>query len=259
MASNAKSYLASLLPTFQKFVSLVHENLKRTLCTTGHCVSAIYLPRFKLILIIVLGLLTRKKPRIFFAMSVTTMLTMSTPMAAVIMGSFLSGMTPSKRSFKVKSSETLMLTRAIGTMMSLSLQVGPALLDRSLQTAQILHQWAGMYHYGHKIKPVMAIGGFLLYSCKAITGFRSRRASMCYLLAGLTTLGIIPFTRIFMLPTNKRIFEMKEMTNADCSEVGEPGELRELMEKWYRLQFTRSLFPLAGAIIGAATTLTTSG
>ena len=69
--------------------------------------------------------------------------------------------------------------------------------------------------------------------------------------AGLT-LGMIPFTWVFMAPTNGRLFEAQRrgLAGVEGKEGGGEGAVRGLVGRWRRLHFVRALFPLAGAVVG---------
>lgn len=143
--------------------------------------------------------------------------------------------------------------------MSLSVMAVPVLLDTTTNSPQLFHQWTRMYHYGHQVLPGMAIGTFMLhtYAC-----FRKRRAEKpktwrLPLLAGLVTVSIIPFTLLIMKPTNDKLFHLESVTRTvrtgEDTGVNVMGitEAKGLVVNWALMHFTRSTFPLIGAIIGA--------
>jgi hypothetical protein len=143
-------------------------------------------------------------------------------------------------------------------MMSLAVMAIPVFLDTATGSPQLFHQWARMYHYGHQVLPGMAIGTFLLYT---YAGFRKRRAGKINLwrvlmLAGLVTVSIIPFTLLIMKPTNDELFRLESVTRVpqtgENTGVGvmDIKEARGLVVNWALMHFTRSTFPLIGAIIG---------
>lgn len=147
-------------------------------------------------------------------------------------------------------------------MMSLSLMAVPVLLDTTNEAPQLFHQWARMYHYGHRVLPGMAIGTFLLYSYACIKKHNTEKPKLFGLLAlaGSVTLSIIPFTLIFMKPTNDKLFRLEAATRAARTGVESAAsivtikEAKELVLKWTWMHFTRSWFPLVGAVIGAVGT-----
>lgn len=137
--------------------------------------------------------------------------------------------------------------------MSLSLMAVPVLLDTTTQAPQLVHQWVRMYHYGHQVLPSMAIGVFLLYSYTSAKKRGARKSWGIFALAGLTTMSILPFTWIFMVPTNNELFRLEEVSKARPF-VKEIDEAKGLVVRWSWLHFTRSLLPLAGAIMGVVET-----
>lgn len=133
--------------------------------------------------------------------------------------------------------------------MSLSLMAVPVFLDTTTDAPQLFHQWVRMYHYGHQILPTMAVGTFLLYAYTAAKR-RSDRASWgVFALAALTTVSMLPFTWLVMVPTNNELFRLEVVSKTEPLVKG-IGEARELVVRWGWLHFTRSLLPLVGAIIG---------
>jgi Domain of unknown function (DUF1772) len=134
-------------------------------------------------------------------------------------------------------------------MMSLSLMAVPVLLDTTTQAPQLFHQWARMYHYGHQVLPTMAVGTFLLYNYVAVKKRRARKSWGVFVLAGVMTLSMLPFTWIFMVPTNNELFRLEGVSKAEPLVRG-IVEAKELVVKWSWLHLTRSLLPLAGAVMG---------
>lgn len=177
--------------------------------------------------------------------------------------------------------------------MSLSLMAVPVLLDTTTNAPQLYHQWARMYHYGHQVLPTAAVATFLLYTYTAVKkhneekkkekkkqkktttpwagGWAGGWAGPVFLLAGVTTLSILPFTWIFMLGTNNELFRLEAEAMSSAAGVGVGGvplssllslatttkdiiEAKALVASWSRLHFIRSLLPLVGAVIGAVGT-----
>ena len=138
-------------------------------------------------------------------------------------------------------------------MMSLSLMAIPVLLDTTTQAPQLFHQWVRMYHYGHQVLPTMAVGTFLLYSYISAKKHSANESWGTFALAGVTTLSILPFTWIFMVPTNNELFRLEGASKAEPFVKG-IVEAKELVVKWSWLHFTRSLLPLAGTVMGTVGT-----
>ena len=137
--------------------------------------------------------------------------------------------------------------------MSLSLMAIPVLLDTTSQAPQLFHQWVRMYHYGHQVLPTMAVGTFFLYSYTSMKKRSARKSWGVLAMAGVTTLSILPFTWIFMVPTNNELFRLEGISKAEPLVMGITGA-KELVVKWSWLHFTRSLLPLVGAIMGTVAT-----
>lgn len=130
--------------------------------------------------------------------------------------------------------------------MSLSAFVIPVFLDTNQSTEHMVRQWARLYHYGHIYLPALCVSTTGMY---AFTTLRKRAANneqwSRYALAAISTIAMVPFTWVFMTPTNDTLFSL------DASEFFmELGLARGLVVKWAWLHVTRSFFPLVGAILG---------
>lgn len=133
-------------------------------------------------------------------------------------------------------------------MMGLSLMAVPVLLETTTEPSQLFHQWVRMYHYGHQVLPTMAVATCLLYGYTAIRKRAAGRRWSVFAVAGMTTVIMLPFTWIVMAPTNNTLFRLEVESKA--APVANWGQAQELVTKWSWLHFVRSLFPLAGAILG---------
>ena len=145
--------------------------------------------------------------------------------------------------------------------MSLSLIAVPVLLDTTTTNApQLFHQWARMYHYGRQMMPTAAIATFLLYSYTCIKKRGAKKPWGVFLLAGVTTLSILPFTWLVMMSTNNELFRLERVSEVETEAGAGPlvngviDEAKDLVAKWSWLHFIRSLLPLVGAIIGTVGT-----
>lgn len=134
--------------------------------------------------------------------------------------------------------------------MSLSLIAIPVLLDTTTQAPQLFHQWVRMYHYGHQVLPTMAVATFSLYSYTSIRRRSAKKSWGVFALAGVTTLAMLPFTWLFMVPTNNELFRLEEVSKVEPSGL-EVAEAKMLVMRWGWLHFARSLLPLAGALLGS--------
>jgi len=149
-------------------------------------------------------------------------------------------------------------------MMSLSLMAVPVFLDTTDHAPQLFSEWVAMYNYGFPTLPTISIAtcGLYLY-----TALRARALDSPWALyaavAGVTTVVMVPFTWVFMWPTNETIMALEKQSRGGRrggeeekkgkkveNQAGEIREARRLVKKWSRIHFTRSLFPLTGALVG---------
>lgn len=134
-------------------------------------------------------------------------------------------------------------------MMGLSLVAVPVLIDTSTQSSHLLAQFVQMYDYGHKLMPSLAVVTFLLHGYTAVQQRASGRPWLRHVAAGVVTLLIVPFTWVAMMPTNENLFLLNAASKSP-SEMVDLSLVQSLLVRWSRLHIIRSLFPLAGAIVG---------
>lgn len=134
----------------------------------------------------------------------------------------------------------------------MSLFAVPVFLQTAADPATLVRQWSRLYDRGHKSAPPLALATFALYGYAALTRRAAGRPWEILAAAGATTLAIVPFTFGFMLPTNNKL--MKEEERADEGEKLELEGVKGLVVKWNWMHLVRSLFPLAGAILGFSAT-----
>jgi hypothetical protein len=139
-------------------------------------------------------------------------------------------------------------------MMGLSLVAIPALLDTSTQAPQLLSEFVQIFDYGHKLMPSLAVGTFLLYAYTSAQKRAAGKPWLRHLAAGVTTIAIVPFTWIVMTPTNNELF-LLHAESRGASGFGDLGLVQGLLVRWARLHVVRSLFPLAGALVGGKSIL----
>ncbi|KAB8304584.1 hypothetical protein EYC80_003963 [Monilinia laxa] len=137
-----------------------------------------------------------------------------------------------------------------GAMVCLTGVVVPVFLDTDAESIHLLRHWVRLYHYGHIYMPAVCIGTVGLYGYSAL----NRRASesqewAIYTVAAAITITMVPFTWIFMAPTNNILFGWEELATAETS-VEELNIVQEVVVKWAWLHLARSAFPLIGAILG---------
>lgn len=143
-------------------------------------------------------------------------------------------------------------------MISLSLFAVPVLLDTTTESPQLFFQWVRMYHYGHMALPAMAVGTFLLYIYTSIKKKIAKQPWRRWLIAGFSTLSMVPFTWLVMVPTNNELFRLQKVSLVEPT-VMTITEAKELVIKWSWMHLTRSFMPLAGAAMGAMWTFTKYG
>lgn len=132
--------------------------------------------------------------------------------------------------------------------MNISMLEIPVLLDTTTQASQLVYQWVRVYHYGHRIYPTMAITTCLLYGYAAFSKHAENSPWKVFAVAGAMTLSILPFTWIFMLPTNNAIFRAQKQT--ESKRVPNWDTAHKLVIRWSWLHAARTLLPLTGAILG---------
>ncbi|KAF2972869.1 hypothetical protein GQX73_g811 [Xylaria multiplex] len=137
-----------------------------------------------------------------------------------------------------------------GIMMGTSLLTIPAFLDTAHTADQLCTQWARLYHYGVNISPSISVATFLLYVYAAVRNWFSCGSDRwSFVLAGVVTAAMIPFTWIIMMPTNDKLFALEAEAQAGHL-TASLEHVRALVTEWNLMHMLRSSFPLAGALIG---------
>ncbi|KAH6722848.1 hypothetical protein BKA61DRAFT_626151 [Leptodontidium sp. MPI-SDFR-AT-0119] len=131
-----------------------------------------------------------------------------------------------------------------GAMISLSTITIPVFLDTDTEPAHLLRHWARLYHYGHIYMPTLCVTTFALYVFTAIRHSSNGKKWRNYVIAGLTTITMVPFTW----------FRMKALVETTALTV-DLVQIREIVVTWAWLHIARSMFPLVGAIVGLVAVL----
>ena len=77
-----------------------------------------------------------------------------------------------------------------------------------------------------------------------------------YSAAAFLTFGMIPYTMIFMLPTNNKLMaKAEQVAGAKGAVAADDKEIIELLRKWSFLSGIRSLVPLLGGVVSVAAIL----
>jgi hypothetical protein len=153
----------------------------------------------------------------------------------------------------INTEVTTVMTGSIlaGAMMSLSLIAVPALLDSTYEAPQLFQQWTRMYHYGHWVLPSMAVVTSILYSYAAAQQRRCQKETwISFALAAVMSVSILPFTWLFMVPTNDELFRLQTISQTEPAVMGIDAA-KALVVRWRDMHSLRSLFPLIGSILGA--------
>ena len=134
--------------------------------------------------------------------------------------------------------------------MSLSTIVIPVFLDTDTESTRLVRQWARLYHHGHLYMPAVSVAAIGLYGYVALRKRASNRKQwLIYAAAGATTITMVPFTWLMMVPTNNTLFRLEALASATASAV-DLSTVQELVVRWAWLHVVRSVFPLVGAILG---------
>ncbi|KAJ5126811.1 hypothetical protein N7448_007590 [Penicillium atrosanguineum] len=135
----------------------------------------------------------------------------------------------------------------------------PILLAQSedgLSTGTMLQIWHRLYKCGHSQNPKLAVVSSSAFAYLAWCASRTPgdRVSM-FLFGAAASLvtGIVPFTLLFMLPTNHSILAKvaeAEMSPNASVQKPEHNTSKQLLAHWATLTGLRGLLPLVGGIVG---------
>jgi len=141
--------------------------------------------------------------------------------------------------------------------------------------SHLKQQWLWLYATGRATFPPLAATAALAYTYLSYLSDDELLARL-YITAAVSTISIVPFTLLVMMPTNNLLAEAAAarggasprpavkregvlgeeeevdkavVTMKQASEV-EDEEFLRLVVKWARLNYLRHLLPLAGAVIG---------
>ncbi|KAL4995980.1 hypothetical protein BDV10DRAFT_122801 [Aspergillus recurvatus] len=131
-----------------------------------------------------------------------------------------------------------------GSMASLSLIMIPLFLDTNTQAEQLVGQFVRLYYYGHRLMPAISVTTCAMYGLVASRKRAAERPWRTYAIAAATTVAMVPFTWLCMVPTNNALFGLYAAQDPALDEV------QRLIVRWKWLHVARSAFPLLGAVIG---------
>jgi hypothetical protein len=137
-------------------------------------------------------------------------------------------------------------------MLSLSYFPIPLLHNTITSTTvqHTLHQLTTFLSYGDPLVPLTAISITLMHWTHAYhLHARSNPLFTNYVLAGLPTLFMIPYTIILVFPVNRQMARLKEKAEKEEGSVG-VEEVRKSLRGWNRRHVVRSLMPIVGVVVG---------
>ncbi|KAF8867354.1 hypothetical protein BDZ45DRAFT_638860 [Acephala macrosclerotiorum] len=169
----------------------------------------------------------------------------------------------------IRLAQTLGLTSSLilaGQTITLSTFLIPRLLDSP--TPLMLKQWNNMFQIGRLTGPQFALLSALSYfylSYKShltpILSSSLLSKTTAYAIAGALSIGIVPYTLIFISGTNTKILKKVEETKSlkvtdEVTEVGLGNEsARALVDWWGVLNLGRGALLVASGVLGAWTAL----
>jgi hypothetical protein len=166
----------------------------------------------------------------------------------------------------IRLAQTIGLTTtaaAAGLSFSASAWVVPRILESP--SPLLLRQWKHAFEAGKATMPPLSAVctlcfGYLAYKARNLPDALSYKWKM-YVVSGLLTIGIVPWTIVVMAPTNKKLLDKAEETSSlaiddKIVEVGLGGEsAHQLVDKWATLNLGRSIMLAVAAVLATWTTL----
>ncbi|KAK0117651.1 hypothetical protein ONS95_011983 [Cadophora gregata] len=190
----------------------------------------------------------------------------------------------SERPLPIRVAQTLGITSSLmlsGLTISTSLTTIPRLLESP--PSLLLQQWGNMYKRGAKIGPpvsLLASTSFFYLAYKAhvspslfdgISNGTNIAASsssslpnkvVAYILAGVLSIGIVPYTFAVLMPTNKELLRKVEVLGKVELSGEEEAEMKEaersahqLVDWWGVLNLGRGVMLAVSGVVGVWTSL----
>jgi len=134
----------------------------------------------------------------------------------------------------------------------------------SVPAGHLVRQWKYIFDDGKVQNPSLAaIAGasfaYLAWSVRSGTALSlivPKNSFQIYSAAAFLTFGMIPYTMIFMLPTNNKLMaKAEQVAGAKGAVAADDKEIIELLRKWSFLSGIRSLVPLLGGVVSVAAIL----
>jgi Domain of unknown function (DUF1772) len=114
--------------------------------------------------------------------------------------------------------------------------------------ASLLTCWRHTLQNGVKVCPPFAVAATITHVFNTYINRNSAFDRAKYsAAAAVSTIAIVPFTMIFLAPTNEELFKREQAARGTATGV-ELSSL-ELVKKWGRLNLTRAFLPAAGAVV----------
>lgn len=146
-----------------------------------------------------------------------------------------------------------------GISFSTSFTLVPRLLESP--TPLLLQQWQRAYNFGKtRLAPVFALNGlgyfYLAWATRHLPVTTVIRKSTGYLIAGICTVGIIPYTLLVLRPTNSKLLKRADETKAlgkadEVVEIGLGSETAHALVDWWGvLNLGRAVIGGVGALVG---------
>ncbi|CAD0110381.1 unnamed protein product [Aureobasidium uvarum] len=146
-----------------------------------------------------------------------------------------------------------------GNISALSLISLPAIAnvkqDSTLSNAHAVKLWEQTFQRGGSQNPPIALSGaislgFLAWSLRSLRTVTAvgLRSSPLFAIAAVSTMAIVPFTIVFLNPTNNKLLVYAAKAKKDELSVTETEDVDALLEKWTFLNRVRGFLPLAGAV-----------
>ena len=133
--------------------------------------------------------------------------------------------------------------------MGLATMTMPVLVETSASSRLLLQQWQGIFDRGHVQGPGLAVTTALTYGYVAWMHAAAGTSWKPFVLAAVLTLGIVPYTLVFMARVNNSLFDAVKQSNSG-KEAIEKQHAQKLITLWTAHHAGRSLLPLAGAGTG---------
>jgi len=130
-------------------------------------------------------------------------------------------------------------------------------------TDLILRQWEHTYARGHMVGPVSANLSTLAFLYAAWTlPYDDLDLRRCYYLAAISAIVVVPFTVLFIFPTNEELYRRIDLLRKADAKTGQAegkgqskSEIQSmdtltLIRKWHFLSKVRALMPLPAILVG---------